>query len=401
MLFEKSMKHSLLWYLLIPGYRIMDVSNGMYKAGELNKRTLALSIGAATAPVISSPFLSIVTKVPHLSNITNESRNVSQETMIHKGKESGAHTIFPGTICPVETEFEKSFGLASVSSILLLFLLCYVIFQNTANPVASETESQAVQSNRACSRYVLCFALFLVTFLYHGIYKIAELVIFAYIILGPFEINSNQACLLIMMLWVAFAFSHILQHVILLKIKKAEQRLGIAFAKASICFIMSILLLKIDSSNMLTVSLFVYMFFISELGPLAQDIFIKQGIVTDTVSRKLAMYGDALAEASFPVAALALMYSKGWHSLAFTIMVVSIFQFLACTFLAISPLVVKTDMFLLNYENLAFSAQEDRNGRKIRKEIKQLLGGYTDHEVSYVTSDDEVVFDKRFRHRVK
>ena len=372
----------------------MDISNGLYKAGDLNKKAFALSIGAGLAPVISSPFLSTFTKVTNFSNQTATKSTTLPNSMKDR------NSIFPGTVCPQDTDFAKSFWLISAPCIILLLVFCYTIFQSSGNQVTNESGSQAVRSSRDWKVYSFHFVLFAVVFFYRGLYRIAELVIFTYIILGPFDINITKASLLVMMLWAAFAFGHIMQHIVLLKVVRAERRLGITFFKACICFVMSILLLKIDNSNALTISLFVYMFFVSELGPLAQEILLNQGIITEPLARKISMYADAMAEAIFPVASLALMHSKGWQALAFVILVISVLQFLACTFLALCPLAVKRDMFSLNYENLSLNTQEDGNGRKIRKEIKKLLGGYTDHEVSYVTSEEEVVFDKKKRQKV-
>lgn len=373
----------------------MDISNGLYKAGNLNKKAFALSVGAALSPMISSPFLKKMTKHDHYSNYTTKAYSLLQNDV------SVAKPVIPGITCPTEVDyFAKSFWLATIPCVLLLIATCYSIFCSTEHSFKCESGNHA-RCNSNWSVYIFRVVLFAVLFLYQGIYRIVELVMFTYIILGPFDINSSKASLLVMMLWSAFAFGHILQHIILLKVVRAERQLGIVFIQSCICFVMSILLLKIGNSNMLTISLFVYMFFVSELGPLAQEIFLNQGILTDVLTKKLSMYADAMAEAIFPVASLALMYHKGWQAFGFTCLVISIIQFLACTFLALCPSPVRRDMLSLNYENLSLNTQEDGNGRKIRKEIKKLLGGYSDQGVSYITSDEEVVFDTRRQQNMK
>ena len=369
---------------------MIDIANGIYKGSGLSKQLLVVAVGAAIAPVISSPFFTTVTKYNPGSNQTAQTSN-----MVEAKKHLKLISIFPGTVCPIESNFGKSFWLTVVPCVILLLVQCYFVFQDSASPIGSSSEQTDCNSNRNWRMYVLNLALFAVVFLYRGVYRLMELVIFTFIIAGPFEISNTKASLFVMLLWVAFAFAHILQQIIFLKIVRTESQLGIVFIKACICFVMSIVLLKTDSTNALTISLFLYMFFISELGPLGQDIFLKQNITTRRLSWKLEVIADALAEIMFPAMSLSLMYRKGWQTLAFVIIAVSVLQFLACSLLTLCPWAVKRDILSLNYEHLSSNKHEDGNRRRIRREISKLLGGYTDQEVSYVTSDEEVVFDKR------
>lgn len=374
----------------------MDISNGLYRGGDLNKRSFALSIGAAIAPVISSPFLTTVVKSSPGWNNT-----IQKHTLIaDKHHQSLMISIFPGTLCPHESNFGKSFWLTIVPCVILLIILCYFLFQSSANSIRIDLEQGVLRNSKDWIVYASNLLLFTVVFFYRGIYRIAELVIFVYIIIGPFDINKTKASLFLMMLWIAFAFGHILQQIINLKVVQAERQLAVVFFKSCICLIVSIFLLKIDGTNALTISLVVYMFVVSELGPMGQEILLKQGVTTERLMWRLAMFADALAEMIFPASALALMYSRGWQVLTFVILAISVLQFLACSALALCPLAAKRNVLAMDYENLSMNKQEDGNRRKMRKEISKLLGGYTDHEVSYATSDEEVVFDKR-RQRVK
>ena len=369
---------------------MIDIANGIYKGSGLSKQLLVVAVGAAIAPVISSPFFTTVTKYNPGSNQTTQTSN-----MVEAKKHLKLISIFPGTVCPIESNFGKSFWLTVIPCVILLLVQCYFVFQDSTSPIGSSLEQTDCNSNRNWKMYVLNLALFAVVFLYRGVYRLMELVIFTFIIAGPFEIGNTKASLFVMLLWVAFAFAHILQQIIFLKIVRTESQLGIVFIKACICFVISIVLLKTDSTNALTISLFLYMFFISELGPLGQDIFLKQSITTRRLSWKLEVIADALAEIIFPAMSLSLMYRKGWQTLAFVIIAVSVLQFLACSLLTLCPWAVKRDILSLNYEHLSSNKHEDGNRRRIRREISKLLGGYTDQEVSYVTSDEEVVFDKR------
>ena len=369
---------------------MMDVANGLYKGSGINKQLLVVAIGAAIAPVISSPFFTTVTKYDPGSNHTAQISNI-----LEAKKHLKLISIFPGTICPPESNFGKSFWLTVVPCIILLLIHCYFVFQDSTSPIGSNLEQANGNRNGNLRLHFLNLVLFAVLFLYKGVYRLMELVIFTFIVLGPFEINNTKASLFVMLLWIAFAFAHILQQIIFLKIFRTERQLAIVFIKACICFVMSVVLLKTDSTNALTISLFLYMFFLSELGPLGQDIFLKQSITTVHLSWKLEIFADAFAEIMFPAMSLALMYKKGWQALAFVIIAISVLQFLACSLLALCPLAVKRDILSLNYEHLSSNKHEDGNRRRMRKEISKLLGGYTDQEVSYVTSDEEVVFDKR------
>ena len=368
----------------------MDYSNGLKKPGSFNKATFALSLGAAVAPLISSPFLGELKNVNSLNKTRSLAISNDKEDLI----------VFPGFVCLEKSDFGKSFWISTIPCCLLIFQICYVTCSNSNRDVGSLSGNSRGSRTISWKVYGLRFILFLVLLLYGGIYRIAELVVFSYIALGPFDINPTKACLLVMMLWVALAFGHILQHIVLIRIERVERRLGIAFLKSCVCLIMSILLMKIDNTNGLTLSLFVYMFFVSELSPLVHDAVSGYAMTSEAMVKKLNLLADAFAEILFPVASLALMYQKGWHALSFTIMVISVLQFLLCSFLALYPFSENREISSLQYENLAGS-MEDGNGKKIRKEIRKLLGGYTDQEVSYVTSDEEVVFDLKRRSKVK
>ena len=320
--------------------------------------------------------------------------------MADKQHQSSMISIFPGTLCLHGSNFGKSFWLTIVPCAVLLIILCYFLFQSSTSSIRHDTEQGVVRNSQDWTVYASNLLLFTVVFFYRGIYRIAESVFFVFIILGPFDINKTKASLFLMILWIAFAFGHILQQIINLKVVRAERKLGIVFFKSCICLIVSILLLKIDNTDALTISLLVYMFVVSELGPMGQDILLKQGVTTERLMWKLAMFADTLAEMIFPASALALMYTKGWRVLTFVILAISVLQFLACSALALCPLAAGRNVLAMDYENLSMNKQEDGNRRRMRKEISKLLGGYTDHEVSYATSDDEVVFDKR-RQRLK
>ena len=386
-----------LSFYLVPGCRTMDMSNGLYGAGDLNKRSFALSIGAAIAPVISNPFMTTVAQADPIGNKTAQKLSTITNIKYH---ESMVISIFPGTLCPLNSDFGKSFWLTIVPCIVMLLMLCYFMFQNSTSTTSNDFEHRR-DSSRGSSKdrkvYAFHTLLFIVIFFYRGFYRLAELVFFSYIILSPFEINKVKACLFVMILWAAFAFGHILQQIVTLKVVGSEKQLGIVFFKACVCLIISIALLNAESTNALTINLFVYMLFVSELGPLGQEILLKQGTVSGHMTGKLAMVADALAEALFPAVSLALMYTKGWHAVAFVILAISLFQFLASSALALCQLAIKRDTLSLNYETLSSNKQDDGNRRRIHKEVSRLLGGYTDHEVSYATSDEEVVFDKRRR----
>lgn len=372
----------------------MDTSCRLYKPGNLNKKALALSLGAAIASVISIPFIKNMTKINHFN------KTMSNASVILAGQLRANDFVFPARICPSTIAFDKALPVCTVPLYLLLIAMLYMMCKKSYDLQINQPDSPVVNLIADWRVYGLRFVLFAVMFFYHGSYVIAAIVLFSYIMLGPFDIDAKKSCLLLMMLWFSFAFGLILQQIILLKVTRTERRLGVAFAKSCICFIASILLMKIDNTNGLTLSLFVYMFFMAELGTVVHEALTKQGIVTDILVNKMRQFAEALAEAIFPVSTLSLMYRKGWHALSFTVLVISVMQFLACTVLALCPTGLHRDMLSLNYENLSTTGVEQgNNGKKIRKEIKRLLGGHTDQEVSYVTSEEEVVFDKKRKGR--
>ena len=374
----------------------MDSSCRVYKPGNLNKKALALSLGAAITSVISIPFVKSMIKINYLNRTMSDLFINDTTSVILRHRIGVKNFVFPATICPTAIPFDKALLISTVPLYLLLLALLYMICRKSCDLQINQPDSPVVNLIADWRVYGIRFMLFSIMFFYHGSYVIAAVVLFSYIMLGPFDINTTKSCLLLMMLWFSFAFGLILQHIILLKITRTERRLGVAFAKSCICFIASILLMKIDNTNGLTLSLFVYLFFMAELGTVAQEALVKQGIVTDTLSKTMRQFAEALAEAIVPVSTLSLMFHKGWHALSFTVLVISVMQFLACTVLALCPTGLHRDMLSLNYENLSTTGVEQgNNGKKIRKEIKRLLGGYTDQEVSYVTSDEEVVFDKK------
>eukprot|EP00112_Aurelia_sp_Birch-Aquarium-sp1_P008559 Seg1946.9 transcript_id=Seg1946.9/GoldUCD/mRNA.D3Y31 product="hypothetical protein" protein_id=Seg1946.9/GoldUCD/D3Y31 len=378
----------------IEGYSIMDTSCRLYKPGNLNKKALALSLGAAIASAISIPFIKNKTKINHFN------KTMSNASVILAGQLRANDFVFPARICPSTIAFDKALPVCTVPLYLLLIAMLYMMCKKSYDLQINQPDSPVVNLIADWRVYGLRFVLFAVMFFYHGSYVIAAIVLFSYIMLGPFDIDAKKSCLLLMMLWFSFAFGLILQQIILLKVTRTERRLGVAFAKSCICFIASILLMKIDNTNGLTLSLFVYMFFMAELGTVVHEALTKQGIVTDILVNKMRQFAEALAEAIFPVSTLSLMYHKGWHALSFTVLVISVMQFLACTVLALCPTGLHRDMLSLNYENLSTTGVEQgNNGKKIRKEIKRLLGGHTDQEVSYVTSEEEVVFDKKRKGR--